>query len=192
MFGARQAAYESFAHLVRRRFGQRLGKFVIDQADLRKLAPAAVAGCLALATGLLVYLVDRDLSRSVLIPAAAALAHPPIFGVLGQWLPSFVHPFAFSLFTSAALAPSRAPRYLVCIAWGAVNVAFELGQHPLASTRLAELLHAGFGHRPVVDALANYFVHGTFDPWDIMAAILGVVAAAMFLRLTHAIPGGIA
>ncbi len=111
-----------------------------------------------------------------------------MFGVLGQWLPSFVHPLAFSLFTAAALAPRHSPPYGVCLAWGAVNVAFELGQHPLISARLAEPLHASLGHGLTANALAKYFVRGIVDSSDIMAAILGAMTAAIVLRLTQAIP----
>jgi len=145
------------------------------------------AGCLTLAFGLLVYLLDRPPSQAVLIPSIAALAGTRLFGVVGQWLPSFVHPLAFSLFTAAAL-PSRAtPPYGACASWCAVNVAFEIGQHRQISGRLAAALHDCFGESPRARALANYFVHGTFDIGDIVAAVLGALAAAAVLRLAQSI-----
>ena len=112
----------------------------------RPQAILAASGTLALALGLLVYLADRDASRSLLIPAAAALSAGPLFGELGQWLPSFVHPFAFSLFTAAARPPGSAPAYRACAGWWAVNVAFEAGQHPRVSAPLAEFLAGGPGN----------------------------------------------
>ena len=66
-----------------------------------------------------------------------------------------------------------------------MNVAFEVGQHPLVSVRLAELLQGGLGGLPFTQTLASYFVHGTFDPGDIVAALLGALAAAAVLRLMH-------
>lgn len=148
-------------------------------------ASLAAIGLVAFAVGLLVYLTDRDASKATLIPAVALLAGSNLFGALGGWLPSFVHTFAFSLFTAAALPQHSAPRYGTCVAWFAVNVAFETGQHPLISVRLAEVLQGAFGGMPLTRPLANYFAHGTFDPGDIVAALLGALAAAAVLRLMH-------
>ena len=142
----------------------------------------ALVGALALAIGLIVYLTERDPSRAALIPAAAALATGPLVGVLGQWLPSFVHPLAFSLFTAAARRAWTPPAYGACLAWWAVNVAFEVGQHPVVAAPvaawLAELPQLG----SIQALLAAYFLRGTFDPIDLLAATLGALAAAAMLR----------
>lgn len=74
-------------------------------------------GLLALAAGLLVYAADRDPARAMLFPSFAALHSGPVFGAVGSWLPSFVHPLAFSLFTVAAMRPRARPPYGVCAAW---------------------------------------------------------------------------
>jgi hypothetical protein len=147
----------------------------------------AATGGLALAIGLLVYLTDRGVSHAVLIPTIGALAGSNLFGALGQWLPGFVHPFAFSLFTAAALPSWSAWRYGACAAWCAVNVAFELGQHPSVSARLADALHDIFGPTSLTQTLASYFLHGTFDVGDIGAAVLGAFAAAGLLFLLRRI-----
>ena len=86
----------------------------------------AALACLALAMGVLVYLADREPSHAALIPSVQVLAASHLFGTLGQWLPSFVHPFAFSLLAAAALPPRMARRYGACAAWCAVNVLFEI------------------------------------------------------------------
>ena len=143
----------------------------------------AVMGCAVLALGLLVYLADREASHALLIPNVAALAGSHWFGALGDSLPSFAHPFAFSLFTAAALPLRRAWCYGACAAWAAVNVAFEVGQHAQVSVRLAEALLASLGQTPLTQALANYFVRGTFDVDDIVAAMVGALAAAAVLHL---------
>jgi hypothetical protein len=148
-------------------------------------ASLAAIGCVVFALGLLVYLTDRDASKAALIPSVAWLAGSNVFGALGGWLPSLVHTFAFSLFTAAVLPGRSVPRYGICVAWFAVNVAFELGQHPLVSGRLAELLQGGLGGLPLTQPLASYFVRGTFDPGDIVAALLGALAAGAVLRLMH-------
>jgi len=148
----------------------------------RRPALMAATGCVALAFGLLVYLLDRSPTRALLIPSIATLAGSPMFGVIGQWLPSFAHPFAFSLFTAAALKPRARPRYDACIAWGAINVAFEFGQHPLLSGRLSEALQDTLGRTAPVRAVANYFVRGTFDVGDVLAALAGALAAGVVLH----------
>ena len=105
-----------------------------------------IYGATAFALGAAVYLTDR------------AAHDAAIFGVLGQWLPSFVHPLAFSLFTAAA-GNYRRP-YCACVAWWAVNVLFEFAQHP----RVA-------------------LMRGTFDAGDLVAVTLGAIVAACLLRM---------
>ena len=148
-------------------------------------ALTAAIGCLALALGLLVYLADRDARHAVLIPAVAALAGSSLFGVLGQWLPSFVHPFAFSLFT-AATSPSRASAgYSACVAWWAVNVVFELAEYPGINRAVAQAAEGVLGRSWPARLLSNYVLRGTFDVGDLIAATAGAVTAATVLYLVH-------
>jgi hypothetical protein len=142
-----------------------------------------VIAIMALVVGLLVYMADRVAAPPLLLPAFARLDTGALFGGVGQWLPSFVHPFAFGLLTAAVLPPRSAWRYGACAAWGVVNVAFEVGQHPSISPHLAAALHDAFGSSPPARALANYFVLGTFDRADVVAAVLGALAAAALLRI---------
>jgi hypothetical protein len=161
---------------------------------LRGQKPAGNAGLVAVAIaalllGALVYLVDRTPGHSLLIPVAGALSSGLSFGALARWLPSFVHPLAFGLFT-ATLLPAR-PGWRVggCALWGAVNAAFELGQHSLVSASLAAKLlgDAGAAAAPWRQALAGYFVAGTFDNGDLVAIVLGTALAVLVL---HAASGG--
>ncbi len=103
------------------------------------------------------------------------------FGPLGGWLPTWAHTFAFSLLTAAVLPPRSAARYGGCAAWCAVNLAFEIGQHPQVSGPLAQALQAGFGNAAPVRWLAAYFVHGSFDRADLLAALAGASMAAAAL-----------
>ena len=150
---------------------------------MRRASPAnrsrpwrlVVPALLALSLGLAVYLTDR--------------AHPPArltFGPAADWLPAFVHPFAFSLLTVAVLAPSVRPRYGACVAWALVNIAFELGQHPQFKGPLAEALYAHLGQSVPVRRLASYFLRGTFDFGDLLAIVAGALAAAGVLRAVQA------
>jgi len=158
-----------------------------DAAAPLKLLPAAAPallvalGCLALAVGLLVYMADRDATRVWLLPHGAVLHGGPLFGALGGWLPAFVHPFAFSLFSAATLRRKAVPAYRACAAWWAVNLLFEAAQHPHIQDRLAKLLPLADGP----DVLANYCRSGTFDAGDVVAATAGALAAALTLCLVH-------
>ena len=142
----------------------------------------ALCGGVALAVGALVYWTDRDPVNAPLIPAFATLAGMHLFGALGGWLPSFVHPLAFSLFSAALLEPRARPEYGACAFWFAVNAAFEIGQHPQVRGPLAHALRHGFGDGWLTRALENYFLRGTFDPGDLVAAALGAALAAGILR----------
>ena len=153
----------------------------------RAAAPWAhvVAASLALLLGGLVYALDRGGLPQARWATLAGWVVAPWFGAVGGWLPSFVHPFAFSLFTAALRAPGARPAYLACAAWGLVNVAFELGQHPRVGPALAAHLQAAFGPTGVGRALADYFTLGRFDPADLAAATAGALAAAAWLRAAH-------
>lgn len=149
------------------------------------MRPAILSGGagLALMLGLLVYATDRDPMRVALMPAAAALSIGPVFGASGHWLPSFVHPLAFSLLWAATRPANAPPAYRVCAGWWALNVAFEAGQHPRLSVPLAGLLHDIGGDS--TRWLATYFVRGTFDVGDLVAATLGALVAAAVLFLVN-------
>jgi hypothetical protein len=161
----------------------------VPEAAERQPAPAAQAlrlaalGGIALALGLLVYAADRDPARAMLFPAFAALHTGPLLCAAGSWLPSLVHPFAFSLFTAAALSPATRPAYGACAAWWALNIGFEIAQHARFGGAVAEALHRVLGRSAVTDALANYGLRGSFDPADIVAATAGSLAAAAVLTL---------
>jgi len=147
----------------------------------RTVALLLAISCLGLTIGVLVYLTDRVSTHAILIPPVDYLSGRHLFGPIGPWLPSFIHPFAFSLLTAAALPPSTIARYLACVAWFGVDVAFELGQYPRFSGSLATAIQDAFGSNPVTRSLANYFLRGTFDCGDLLASALGGLAAAVVL-----------
>lgn len=171
-----------------------LGKLVMRSRGtealvrVRRANPPAVLvglGGFALLVGVLVYVTDRDPAHALLFPGIAALDTGALFGALGAWLPSFIHPFAFSLFTAAALKRAASPAYGACAAWWAANLAFEAGQHEQLSGYLAELLQFALGPTWLARALSNYFLRGTFDVGDIAAVTAGALAAAGVLAFVH-------
>ena len=149
----------------------------------QRTAALAALGGLLLSIGLWVYLADRDPGHAMLLPVWPRLGGGALFGPLGQWLPSFVHPFAFSLLTAAALAPAPRPRYGACAAWCAVNAAFEFGQLPQIAAWLGAVLHESPFPPALTRPLAAYFMRGRFDVGDLAAVALGSLAAAAVLHL---------
>lgn len=133
--------------------------------DLRVTAIAVAA----LAVGVAIYVLDRPPGSAYLLPRSATL-FPDIslpFGIMGDWLPAFLHVFAFSLLTAALLSATRVAAAGACAAWWAIDSLFELGQHPAVSPHLG----------------AAYFVRGSFDPADLLATAVGALCAFATLTL---------
>ena len=144
---------------------------------MRRTALLVAIAVVGLALGTSIYLFDRAPGHAVLIPHLGRVG-APLFGAIGAWLPSFVHPLGFALLT-AALLPGGSPwRYRGCAAWAAVDVAFEVGQHAALKATWLDLAERGVAPVP----LARYFIHGRFDVADLVAAAAGALAAAACLR----------
>lgn len=153
-----------------------------------RLSPERVsvaAGLLALAVGALVYLADRGPAHVMALPAFAVLATGPLFGAAAGWLPSFMHAFAFSLFSAAAWPRTRRPAYGACAFWWAVDLAFEAAQHPQWRAALAGALPSGLDTVTPAGWVARYVEQGRFDPADVLALTAGALAAAGLLYLVH-------
>jgi hypothetical protein len=142
------------------------------------------AGVFAL--GALVYALDRPAGSTPLSSALWALRVWPdySFGRLGDHLPTFAHPFAFSVLTAVWLGPSW--RAKACLVWLATNAVFELGQHAEAARAVADLLPHALERVALVDALASYLRNGTFDVLDLVSIGAGAAAAYMLLRYAPA------
>ena len=83
-----------------------------------------------LVIGVLVYLLDRKPGSTHFIPDWLTLANnfSPIFGEIGNYLPTFIHTLAFTLLAAIVVAPSSSQVVLICIVWFAVDSLFEVGQ----------------------------------------------------------------
>jgi hypothetical protein len=158
--------------------------------EWKRAALLVFVGFASLSAGVLVYLGDRVASHATLIPSIAALGGLNLFGALGQWLPSFVHPLAFSLFTAAVLKPGVAACWAACTFWAIVDIAFEVGQHPALAATWTAALHGGLGQWAIARATLRYFLQGTFDPYDVCAVMLGaLIAGALLLFFDHSLGG---
>jgi hypothetical protein len=154
----------------------------VDIEPRRRASILIVMACAALALGTAVYFTDRRPADAMLLAAFKGLAGGGVFGTIGQWLPSFVHPFAFSLLTAAVLWPTAISRYGACAFWCAINIGFEVGQLAPFKSHWVEALHSDAGDWLITRSAINYLLRGTFDPEDVLAVVLGALSAALVLR----------
>lgn len=137
---------------------------------------------LLLATGIMVYALDRAGAVYFLSDWTTAPTGTAIFGPLGDHVPTFLHPLVFILITAAVLRPW--PRLLpaICAAWFAIECLFELGQMAPFDAHIAAALPSWFDSVPVLRITADYFTRGTYDPLDILSIGLGTVIAYPIVR----------
>ena len=138
---------------------------------------------LLLTSGILVYLFDRGGVAYFLPDRVAGHAGPAIFGPLGDYLPTFVHSFAFILITAAILRPW--PRLLpaICATWFVIECLFEVGQLATLDGRIASAVPAWFDGVPVLEVTTDYFIRGTYDVLDLVSIGLGTVIAYPVIRI---------
>lgn len=142
-------------------------------------------GLAILLLGTLVYALDRPPEQALITAAIGLPAFTSgVFGPLGPVLPAFAHVFAFILLTTALIGNTRAVCLSACLGWWLIDTAFELGQHPYVADWLSTHLSRGPENLTIVNYTVDYFVHGTFDPWDLLAITLGVVAAYLVIEKT--------
>ena len=139
----------------------------------------------SLAVGCSVYLFDRP--KSIYLFSAFPYLSPKhygLFGTIGQWLPSAVHTYAFILLTVVSLGNSRRIVVNSSIFWLVAGWLFECGQYPAVATRLVNHIPGWFAGVPLLEDLTSYFRHGTFDPMDLFATLVGALAAWATCQLT--------
>jgi len=135
----------------------------------------------ALALGVCVYSLVRTDTMWLLPHAlhAPVLAMPPLVAATGS-LPVLAHVWAMAWLTALALGSRSRAAVFAAPAWAAIDVAFEIGQHPQLAPSLAALA------RPVdgiwlLGRLGSFFIRGSFDPLDIAAAVAAGAAATVMI-----------
>lgn len=137
-----------------------------------------------MAVGILVYLLDRTSSTVYFVPDWWSLADitPAFFGLLGQYLPTFSHTFAFILLTTALIAPRRGAAFVACAGWLIVDSFLEIAQRDDLAVNIVRYLPNWFAEWPLLENVAAYFLVGRFDPLDLVS-IFAAGIAAYFLVL---------
>ncbi len=144
-----------------------------------------VIAAVALAVGVLVYLLDRQPEHTYFLSHGLTLVYVPysLFGAAGNYLPAFIHVYAFILLTAAVAGSSIARLLGTCTVWFVIASLFECGQHPAVSPLIAAALPAWFASVPVLDNTAAYVLNGTFDLLDLLSLAAGTVAAYLTVVL---------
>jgi len=145
-------------------------------------------GMSSLIIGTLVYLVDRSPDQTYFVfssPFNISLFKtlPIIFGSIGFNLPAFIHAFSFVLITAALVSCRNRGYIIICLSWFFVDCAFELGQK--FTSLPSKIIPDWFAGLPFLENTGNYFVHGTFDYFDLTAITMGTVIAFFVLLFTN-------
>jgi len=98
-----------------------------------------------------------------------------LLGQLGDSLPEFIHPFAFSLLSMGAIANTRKARILICMIFFLINLLFELSQKYAALITI--YIPNWFNKLFILENTKNYFIKGTFSILDLIVIFLGSIMA---------------
>ena len=144
-------------------------------------------GLAGLLVGALVYLVDRPPDQTYFVfasPIKLSLRQilPNLFGLIGNFLPDFIHVFSFILITAGITSFGKKGYVSICLGWLIIDCAFELGQK--YSTIPLKIIPDWFDSIPFLENAKNYFLKGTFDIVDVTAISLGALAAYYILLKT--------
>lgn len=93
--------------------------------------------------------------------------------------PSLLYTFAIGLFIGNC-ATSRTAARLHCSIWLGIALLLEISQHSMIAKPLASWLAAA-EFAPIREFIGSYWIHGVFDPRDIVATIGGGLAALTLL-----------
>jgi len=144
-------------------------------------------GIAALAIGVLVYALDRPAGQTYFIPDTLNISTGlhSAFGALGNHLPTFFHTLSFCLITAALLNVRTTGALVICTSWLIVDAAFEIGQHADIAPLLINRIPEWFSRLPVLENTASYFLHGRFDPLDLLSILLGALTAFVLILATR-------
>jgi hypothetical protein len=133
----------------------------------------------ALSVGVLVYVLDRQAEFVYFLPAWLSLHTQAgsIFGSIGDYLPTFIHVYAFILLTVIVAVPVITKLIPVCLAWFTLDTLFELAQIDAIARWIAMHTPSWFNGIPFLENTADYFLMGTFHVFDLASIAMGTLAA---------------
>ena len=101
-------------------------------------------------------------------------------------LPSGIHVAAMSLLTAALLPQKRKTFFIVCVSWIGINAVFEILQRVCGLFFDTPSFQAVAGHAFFANVI-GYFTMGTYDNFDLLAALAGGLIALGILFSTRSI-----
>ena len=133
----------------------------------------------ALSIGVLVYVLDRQAEFVYFLPGWLSLHTQvgSVFGSIGDYLPTFIHVYAFILLTVVVAVPAITKLIPVCLAWLIVDTLFEVAQIEAIAQWLAGHTPGWFSGIPFLENTTDYFLMGTFDALDLLSITAGTLAA---------------
>jgi len=143
-----------------------------------------LVGILFLLLGSLIYVTDRDpayvyFTRLFGIHLKLSGHGTNFLGAFGLRLPTFFHVFSFSLITASLISMNKKKYFAVCTGWFLMNCCLEMGQKfKQAATGVTPDF---FDHFLFFENTRAYFLKGTFDWLDIVAAATGAIFAYLTL-----------
>jgi len=154
---------------------------------IRPVIIQVIAAVIVLLIGILVYLLDRPGTSVYFIPNSWSFGEgiPPIFGAIGDHLPTFSHTFAFILFTSAVLEPWRWSAVVACAWWWFIGSLFEIAQTDAWAMAIASRVPGWFAEWPLLDNVADYFLVGYFDLMDLVSIAVATICAFIVIQLSY-------
>lgn len=153
-----------------------------------------VAASSALMVGLCIYLLDRQPETVYFISRwfSANGEVNPVFGMLGNYLPTFLHVYAFILLTVVVFAQSYRQIVIICLSWLTIDSLFEIAQIDFISQSIASQTPDWFVGVPFLENTANYLMMGTFDVFDLLSIVAGTIAAYMTIIFSKGVPENVA
>ena len=133
----------------------------------------------ALSIGVLVYVFDRQAEFVYFLPDWLSLHTKAgsVFGSIGDYLPTFIHVYAFILLTVIVAVPTITKLIPVCLAWFTLDTLFEIAQINAIAQWIANHTPGWFSGIPFLENTADYFLMGTFHVFDLASIAMGTLAA---------------
>ena len=137
----------------------------------RALYKVYIIASSALLAAIAVYCFARSQPPALFPQPGSMLGLATLDGELFGSAPSFFYTLALGLFIGLA-APSAKAARSSCLMWIVLSLCLELSQLPVLSYALVEWLQA-----PVPgwawDLVGPYWTRGVFDPFDLLATLVG-------------------
>ena len=149
--------------------------------------PLIVIGLVALALGVVLYIYDRPASLIYFVPDFLSQyeGKPMVFGIIGYHMPAFLHVFAFCLISVGTLRSELGEALVICLFWLIVDGLFEVAQYQDIAYEIVPFIPDWFKGIPVLENMADYLMHGRFDPADLVATLCGAVTAYLLIFVLH-------